>query len=90
MTDREIRSCEQALRFLAAHLDGELDDATGDEIQRHLARCRSCYSRAEFEKRLKQHVATLGTAPVRSQLAERVRAIVGSFDAGDGAPDTAR
>jgi len=84
MTGAEIRSCQEALRLLAAHLDGELDDSRHAEVERHLSTCRSCYSRAEFEQRLKASVATLGHEPVRAELSDRVQALIGKFSvAGD-------
>jgi anti-sigma factor (TIGR02949 family) len=75
----EIRTCEEALRVLAAHLDGEIDIATGEQLERHLATCRSCYSRAEFEGRLKASIAELARKPVPPELAQRVRALIGRF-----------
>lgn len=84
MQSNEIRSCEDALRLLAAHLDGELDSATDSEVERHLARCRSCYSRAEFERRLKASVAALAHEPVRSELSDRIQAVIRRFTVADG------
>ena len=75
----EIRTCEDALRVLAAHLDGELDGAR--ELERHLETCRSCYSRAEFERRLKARVADLGHEPVSDALSRRIRTLIGDFTA---------
>jgi anti-sigma factor (TIGR02949 family) len=75
----EIRTCEEALRVLAAHLDGEIDIAAGEQLERHLATCRSCYSRAEFEGRLKASIAELARKPVSPELAQRVRALIGRF-----------
>lgn len=74
-----IRSCEDALRLLAAHLDGELDAGAGRAIERHLATCRSCYSRAEFERRLKERVGSLGSEEVRPELSDRVRTLIRKF-----------
>jgi anti-sigma factor (TIGR02949 family) len=48
--------CEEAIRRLAAYLDGELVTADAGEVEVHLERCRSCFSRAEFERRLKERV----------------------------------
>ena len=81
----EIRNCEDALRVLAAHLDGELDGARERELERHLETCRSCYSRAEFERRLKARVADLGHEPVSDALSRRIRTLIGDF----AAPGTA-
>lgn len=76
----EIRSCEDALRLLAAHLDGELDGSTGDAVAHHLSKCRSCFSRAEFERRLKKQVGSLGHEPVRPELSSRVQWLIGQFN----------
>lgn len=76
---REIRSCEDALRLLAAYLDGELDDASDGELEAHLNKCRSCYSRAEFERRLKAQVSTLGREPVHPELTDRVQTLIHKF-----------
>lgn len=74
-------TCEEALRFLAAYLDGELDAAPGEELESHLARCRSCYSRVEFERRMKAELAALGRAPVAPAFAERIRRLLQQFTA---------
>lgn len=79
MTPTEIRSCEDALRLLAAHIDRELDAPTRDQVNRHLETCRSCYSRAEFEKRLKESIAALGREPVRPELADRLERLISTF-----------
>ena len=76
---KTIKSCEDALRLLAAYLDGELESPSDLELERHLATCRSCYSRAEFERRLKDHVASVGREPVRPALADRVRTMIRKF-----------
>jgi predicted anti-sigma-YlaC factor YlaD len=84
MTTAEIRSCEDALRLLAAHLDRELSTVAHAQVEQHLARCRSCYSRAEFESRLKASLAELGRAPVEPALAGRIRDLIGTFTVAGG------
>jgi anti-sigma factor (TIGR02949 family) len=84
MSTPEIRSCEDALRLLAAHLDRELDSPTHAQVKAHLETCRSCYSRAEFEKRLKASIAELGHEPVRPQLSERVQTLIRNFTVAGG------
>lgn len=76
---RAIESCEDALRILAAHLDGELDPSSNRELERHLTTCRSCYSRAEFERRLKDRLAAVGRETVRPELTERVHTMIRKF-----------
>lgn len=45
--------CERALEELSQYLDKELDGASGRELEQHLAECQDCFSRAEFERRLR-------------------------------------
>lgn len=75
----EITSCEDALSLLAAHLDGELDDATDRQLERHLEVCRSCYSRVEFERLLKARLADLGRLTAPDALSTRVRTMIREF-----------
>lgn len=84
MSTTEIRSCEDALRLLAAHIDRELDAPMGTRMERHLKTCRSCYSRLEFEKRLKESLARLGHEPVRPELAGRVQELIRDFTVAGG------
>jgi hypothetical protein len=79
MNETKIVSCEEALRLLAEHLDGELDGMRRDQVEMHLSRCRSCYSRAEFEQRLKSRLGALRQQPVEPAFEERVRTLIGKF-----------
>ena len=79
MTESEIIDCERALRLLAAYLDGELESADERDLERHLERCRSCYSRAEFERRLAEQVAVLRRAPVSADFERRIRNLLDRF-----------
>lgn len=81
MTQHEIDSCEEALKVLAEYLDSELRDRApevADSLEHHLAVCRSCYSRAEFEKRLKARIAD-GTSAVPDGLRDRMRTMIREF-----------
>lgn len=71
--------CEEALNRLLEFLDGELDASSGREVEHHLERCRSCFSRAEFERRLKIHLRDLGQTPVSPELEQRIRTLMGQF-----------
>jgi anti-sigma factor (TIGR02949 family) len=82
--DSQIRTCEDALRQLAAHLDGELEVGLHDEVERHLSICRSCYSRAQFEERLRSSIRQLGREPVPSGLSERVQTLIRTFTVAGG------
>lgn len=82
MSGERVLTCEEALRFLAAYLDGELQGAGDGDLEDHLARCRSCYSRAEFEKQLKQRVGALGHSELRPEFTARVRRLLDDFRPG--------
>lgn len=79
MSDRETLSCEEAIRLLASYLDGELEGGSAAQLEDHLDRCRSCYSRHEFEKGLKDRVASLGEERPRSEFEERIQGLVSRF-----------
>jgi anti-sigma factor (TIGR02949 family) len=79
MSGTRVLTCEEALHFLATYLDGELGPETDRELEAHLARCRSCYSRADFERRLKDRLAGLGQSDVRREFAERMRRLMDAF-----------
>ncbi|MGH7528085.1 MAG: anti-sigma factor family protein [Gemmatimonadales bacterium] len=71
--------CEEALRLLAVYLDGELHGTEHEGVERHLKACRSCYSRAEFERRLKAELGRLGREDVRPAFEQRIRQLITSF-----------
>ena len=77
MSDRTSLSCDDALRLLAQYLDRELGDGDRADVEQHLATCRSCFSRAEFERRLKGELARLGASEVPSALEDRIRVLLG-------------
>jgi anti-sigma factor (TIGR02949 family) len=81
MSDSTTMDCDEALRLLAAFLDGELPAEARTGVDRHLERCRSCFSRAEFERRLKGEIARLGREDVTSAFEERIRRLLADFAA---------
>ncbi len=58
MTKHEI-DCEKALQQIFQFIDHELGGDEREAMQRHLHTCKSCFSRAEFERRLKGIVGEL-------------------------------
>lgn len=71
--------CEQVVRLLFEYLDGEVSEEQQRHIDHHLTLCRSCFSRAEFEKRLRLHLNPLGREAVPSELEHRIRSIIARF-----------
>src|SRR5262245_30528994 len=53
MADQEAKlDCEAVLKHRFEHLDCELVSVKSAQVDRHLADCRACFSRAEFERKL--------------------------------------
>ena len=79
MTEGRVIDCEEALHRLFEYLDAELDRQSQRQMEQHLERCRSCFSRLEFEKRFKAHTMELGAEPVSPELIVRIRKVLDSF-----------
>ena len=84
MNDDKPINCDEALRLLAVFLDGELHGGPHDAVEHHLEVCRACYSRAEFERRLKAEIGQLRHEEVSSGFETRVRGILDSFTSSAG------
>jgi len=76
MSESTNMQCDDALRLLAQYLDRELSDGEHADMERHLRTCRSCFSRAEFERRLKGELAALTAADVPTALQDRIRVLL--------------
>jgi mycothiol system anti-sigma-R factor len=79
MDEPRTIDCEEALRRLFDYVDAELAEGHRREVDHHIERCRSCFSRVEFERRLKAHVAQLGNEPVAPALENRIRKVLDEF-----------
>ena len=84
MSDPQPINCDEALRLLAAFLDHELHTEERGSVERHLAACRSCFSRAEFERRLKSEIGRTGREDIPAAFEQRVRRLLASFTAVPG------
>ena len=79
MSTPEMIGCEEALKLLALYVDGELESVEHAGVEDHLSICRSCYSRAEFERRLKGELARLRREEVSAAFEHRIRRLIGGF-----------
>ncbi len=79
MTETRAIDCEEALRHLFEYLDAEMQGDAQRDMERHLERCRSCFSRVEFERRLKAYTAELGREPVPPEVEQRIRKVLDGF-----------
>ena len=78
MTRQEI-NCEEALGRLFEFLDHELSADERAAVERHLQTCRSCFSRAGFERRLKEKLRELrGDEPTHAA-SERIKGLLQDF-----------
>lgn len=87
MTGSRPLDCEEVLRVMFAYLDGELPASHQERVDAHLERCRSCLSRADFERRLRARLAELADDAVSPAFEDRIRGLIdglGRTDAGGG------
>ena len=78
MTKHEIE-CEQALRQVFEYIDHVLDDTERAAMERHLHTCHSCYSRVEFEGRLKAKLGELKKHDADPTVRERIKKLLENF-----------
>lgn len=62
MSESKPIDCEQALSQVLEFVDRELGPEEHAAMQAHLHACKSCFSRAEFERRLKEKLLDLRDA----------------------------
>jgi anti-sigma factor (TIGR02949 family) len=79
MSDLDDIGCERALQQLLEFIDRELPSGDHDGVERHLRTCRSCFSRMEFETRLKQQLSALSGDEVPAEARDRIRALIKGF-----------
>lgn len=78
MSDDHI-TCEKVIEELFRYLDGEVGDELGERIHEHLERCRDCFTRAEFERRLRDRVRAASETKAPDRLHQRLRQVMRSF-----------
>ena len=74
-----VMSCDEVLEHVLAFVDRELGDADRLRLERHLETCRSCYSRMEFERRLKGRFTELAREEAPAQLRDRISRLIERF-----------
>lgn len=65
--------------MLFEYLDNELVEHNHAAMENHLHTCRSCFSRMEFEKRLKHMVKDEKEETAPTDLRNRIKKITGLF-----------
>lgn len=72
-------TCEEVIEQLYEFLDRELDEGLSDRINEHIERCRDCFTRAEFERRLRARVNEAAEAEAPERLRRRIRQVIDEF-----------
>ena len=78
MTKHEI-DCEKALQQIFQFIDHELGGIEREAMQQHLHACKSCFSRAEFERRLKGKVGGLREKQEVPEVRRRISRLLKTF-----------
>ena len=86
MNDRDDKlppddiGCLEAIEALYAYIDGEVeDDLSIAKVEKHMTHCHSCYSRAQIEKALTQHMKRSSRSRASQGLQNRLRDLVGKL-----------
>ena len=79
MSERRTIDCEQVVRLLLTYLDGEVTENERGDVDQHLALCRSCFSRAEFEKRLRLQLVELRQGDVPPEFEHHIKNLMSRF-----------
>ena len=69
-------SCEKVLEGIWDYLDKELCGDSLAGIKKHLELCRTCYSRLEFERLLRDHLRNRTNHCCPERLKKRIQDIV--------------
>ncbi len=77
--DIKIIQCEEAIQKMLEYLDEEVYQDDKEAIHNHLDSCRECYTRMEFEQRLKGMVRESKSNSAPSGLGSRIKKIVKDY-----------
>ena len=69
---REPIPCNVVMQRLWAFIDDELDTASRDEVHQHLAMCKQCYPRYDFQRAYFRLMERMGAEPPPAELRSRV------------------
>ena len=74
--EREI-DCVEAFDYLYSYLNGEITNKVElANIEHHLSHCKSCYSRAQMEKKIDQRLKESGKGKTPKTLQSRLRGLM--------------
>lgn len=79
MTGPRKIDCDEAIRMLFEYLDNELGEQDHEAMEAHLHECRACFSRMEFDKRLKGMIKGKEIVNAPNALRNRIKKITDLF-----------
>lgn len=72
--------CLEAFDHVYAYIHNELQDtATIARIEHHLSHCKSCFSRAEMERKINERVKKAGEKEAPAKLQKRLKNLIDTF-----------
>lgn len=71
--------CLEAIEWLYAWLDGELDPASVGQLEKHVEHCQSCYTRREMERALTQRIRQSAGERTPPELKDRLAKLLDDF-----------
>jgi anti-sigma factor (TIGR02949 family) len=78
MKEKNI-GCKEAIKHLLSFLENDLTQVQHNAVEHHLSTCRACFSRADFEKTLKEQLRKTGDESAPEELKNRVKNILGRY-----------
>ena len=74
--DHDHKHCLEMFEKLSEFIDGELDHATCDEIQKHADDCVACFSCLETLKRTVAICKNIKDKPIPPELSQKLKEIL--------------
>jgi anti-sigma factor (TIGR02949 family) len=72
--------CLEAFDHVYAYINGELKDSeTIARIEHHLSHCKSCYSRAQMERKINERLKASSEPSAPEQLQTRLKLLIEDF-----------
>lgn len=72
-------NCTEALKQVFDFLDQSLGEHKHEEMEHHISRCRSCFSRVEFEKKLKERLNDSGKQEAPESLHNKINGLLDKY-----------
>ena len=77
--DGDEVGCLDAIEWLYAWLDGELDEHSISQLEQHISHCRSCFSRRHMELELTARMEKSSKSRAPDILQDRLRKLMEGF-----------